>query len=81
MVNFALEEAVKAQRLSRCITTLSLISALDQVGGQSNVPATLPPGKRPGNNCVGCWVGLMAGVDGCGKSYLHRDSIPGPCNL
>jgi hypothetical protein len=57
-------------------STLSLTSALDDVGGQSNVPAALPPGKRPGNHCVGGWVGSMAGVNGCGKSYPHRDSIP-----
>ena len=29
-----------------------------------------------GTHCVGGWVGPMAGMDGCGKSRLHRDSIP-----
>ena len=48
------------------------------VGGQRHAPAALPPGKRPGSLCVGGWVGPRAGLDGCGKSRTHRDSIPGP---
>ena len=24
--------------------------------------------KRPGTHCIGGWVGLRAGLDGCGKS-------------
>ena len=85
MVNFALEEVVKAQRVYIYIyiysSTHSLTSAIDEVGGQSNVQATLPPGKRPGNHGVGGWAGPMAGVEWCGNSYPHRDSIPGSCNL
>ena len=38
------------------------------VGGQSNAPAALPPGRRPGTHCIGGWVGPRAGLDGCGKS-------------
>jgi len=38
----------------------------------------LTPGKDPGTNCTGGWVGLRAGLDGCGKSRPNRDSIPGP---
>jgi len=49
-------------------STLSLTSALDGVGGQGHVPATLPPGKRAGTHFEGGWVGPMAGLDGCGKS-------------
>jgi hypothetical protein len=49
-----------------------------RVGGQFHAPAALLPGKRPGSNCIGVWVGSMAGLDGCGKSRPHRDSIPGP---
>ena len=48
------------------------------VGGQRNAPAAFTPGERPGIHCTGGWVGHMAGLDGCGKSRLHRDSIPGP---
>jgi len=58
-------------------STLSLNLVLDGVGGQRHVPAALPPGKRPGTHCIGVWVGSRAGLDGCGKSRLHRDSIPG----
>jgi hypothetical protein len=36
------------------------------------------PTERPGTNCTGGWVGLGAGLDSCGKSRSHRDSIPGP---
>ena len=34
-------------------------------------------GKRPGTLCIGGWVGPRAGLDGCGKSRPHLDSIPG----
>ena len=46
--------------------------------GQHHAPAALPPGKRPGTRCVGCWVGPRTGLDECGKSRPQRDSIPGP---
>jgi hypothetical protein len=48
------------------------------VGGQRHAPAALPPGKRPGTYCIGGWVGSRAGLDGYGKFYFLRDSIPGP---
>jgi hypothetical protein len=38
----------------------------------------LYPRERPGTHCVGGWVSPRAGLGGCGKSRLHRDSIPGP---
>jgi hypothetical protein len=47
-----------------------------RVGGQRLAPAALPPGNRPGTHCTGGWVGPRAGLDGCGISRLHRDSIP-----
>jgi hypothetical protein len=53
--------------------------------GNSNIvllypyaPAALPPGKRPGTHCIGGWVGPRTGLDKCGKSHTHRDSVPGP---
>ena len=49
-----------------------------EVGGQCHALVALSPGKRPGTHCVGCWVDPRAGMDGCEKSRLHRDSIPGP---
>ena len=45
------------------------------VGSQRHTPAALAPGKRPGTDCIGGWVGPRVGLDGCGKSRLHRDSI------
>jgi hypothetical protein len=51
------------------------------VGGQLHAPAALPPGKRPGTHCIGGWLGPRAGLDGCGKSRAHRDSIPGPSKV
>jgi len=44
-VKVTLEHATKAQRVSRDISTLSLTSALDGVGGQRHAPAALAPGK------------------------------------
>jgi len=76
MVKFALEQATKTKRGSSS-STLSLTSALDGVGGQRHAPIVLPP-ERPGTHCMGGWVELRAGLDGCGKSLPHGDSIPRP---
>jgi hypothetical protein len=59
-------------------STLPSTSALDVVGGQRHNPAASPPGERTGTHCVGGWLGLRAGLNGCGKSRPHRDSIPEP---
>ena len=32
-------------------------------------------------SCVGGWVGLRAGLDGCGKSRTHRNEISWPISL
>jgi hypothetical protein len=53
-------------------------TTLDGVGGQPHAPAALCSGKRPGTHRIGGRVGPRAGVDGCGKSRPHRDSIPAP---
>jgi hypothetical protein len=37
------------------------------MGGQRHAPAALPPRKKPGTHCIGGWVGLNAGLEGCGK--------------
>ena len=50
----------------------------DGVGGQRHAPAALTPGKRPGTQFIGGWVGPRAGLDRCEKFLLHRDSIPRP---
>ena len=51
------------------------------VGGQRHAPAALPLGKRTGIHCTGGWVGPSVGVQGCRKSRLHCNSIPGPSNV
>ena len=61
----------------RYSSALSLTSALD--GWVVNATLRpLYPRKRPGTHCIGGWVGPRAGLDRCGKSRPHRDSIPGP---
>jgi len=56
--------------------TLSLTSSLETVGGQRHAPVALP-WERPGTHCTGGWVRTTAGLEGCGKSRPHQDSIPG----
>ena len=41
-------------------------------------PRPIYPRERPGTHCTGGWVGPRTGLDGCGKSRPHRDSIFGP---
>jgi hypothetical protein len=75
-VKFTLEQTAKAERGSRGIAVLT--SALDGGWVVNATPRPLYPRERPGTYCIGGLVGPMAGLDGCGKSRLHRDSIPGP---
>jgi hypothetical protein len=44
-------------------------------------PRPLYPRERPGAHCTGGWVGIRAGLDGCGKSRSHLHSILGPPSL
>jgi hypothetical protein len=44
-----------------------------RVGGQRHAPAALPPGKWPGTHSIRGWVGLRAGLDGCGKSKMDAE--------
>ena len=46
--------------------------------GQRHALAPLYPQERLGTHCIGGWVGPRTGLDRCGKSRPHRDSIPGP---
>jgi len=41
-------------------------------------PGLSLPLERPGIHCTGGWMGSRAGLERCGKSRPHRDSIPGP---
>jgi hypothetical protein len=51
------------------------------LSGQHHAPAGLLSGNRPDTYFVGGWVGPRAGLDGCGKTRPHGDSIPGPSGL
>jgi len=62
----------------RYSSTPPLTSVLEGVGGQRHAPAALLPRKRPNAKCIGGWVDPRVGLDGCGKSHPHKDSIPGP---
>ena len=77
-VKFILEQATKAKRGSRYISTLSLTSAPDGVGGQRHTPVALLPRNRPGTHCTGGLVSPTASLDGCGKSRPYRALIPEP---
>jgi hypothetical protein len=48
------------------------------VKGQRHAPAALYPRERPDTHRTGGWVRPRAGLDKCGKSRPHRDSIPEP---
>jgi hypothetical protein len=48
-------------------STLSLTSALGGVKVKGTL-WPLYPRERPGTHCTGGWVGLRAGLNGCGKS-------------
>jgi hypothetical protein len=57
----------------RFISTLSLTSALDRVGGQYHAPAALFPGKRHGSHWTGGFVGPKVGLEGA--EYLAPTGI------
>jgi hypothetical protein len=40
-------------------------------------PRPLYPRERTDTNYIGGWVGTTAGLNECGESRPHRDSIPG----
>ena len=52
--------------------------ALEGGKGSASRPGCFYPLERPGTRCTGGWLGPRAGMDRCGKSLSHRNSIPGP---
>ena len=71
-VKFALEEAMKAERVVMYTSTLSSTSALD-VGGLStprHAPAALTLAKMPGTRGTGGWLGPTAGLEGSESPVL-----------
>jgi hypothetical protein len=65
-VKFTLEQAMNAQRRSRCLALLFLYRLRWKgVIFQRHTPAALLPGRnRTGTHFIGGWVGLRAGLDG-----------------
>jgi hypothetical protein len=65
---------MKARGECRCSSTLALTSVLDGRG------CLMPLYRRErfGTYCTGCCVSSRIGLDGCEKSRLYRNSIPGP---
>ena len=43
----------------------------------NTTPRPSYPGKETRYPFTGGWIGPRAGLDGCGKSHPHRNSIPG----
>ena len=69
-----------AHRESRGIALPFLGHSTRRGWGVSVTPRPLHPQERPGTHCTGGWVGPRAGLDRCGNSRSHRDSIPGTSN-
>jgi hypothetical protein len=59
----------------RYSSTLSLTSAVDRSEYSTPRSGSFTPGRRACTHCTGRWVRPWAGLDGCGKSHLHRDLI------
>ena len=77
-VEVTLEQATKAQGKVK-VQLYSFFNLGARLGWVVNAATqTLYPRERPDTHCVGCWVGPRAGLNGCGKSRPHRDSIPEP---
>ena len=57
-------------------STLPSTSALVGGGWSTPRPGRFTPRERPGTHCTGGWEGPRAGLDGCGKSHLHREDLP-----
>ena len=53
-----------------------LTPALEGAEGSESRPGRSLSRERPDTHCTGDWVGPRAGLDKCGKSRPHRDSIP-----
>jgi len=71
-----LEQATKAQRESRCkLYFFFNLGARWEWVVNATIRSLYPRG-RPGAHCTGGWVDPRDGLDGCGKSRPHRDSIP-----
>jgi len=78
-VKFTLEQATKAQKERVGVQPYSFFNLGARRGWVVNAtPGRFPPRERPHTRCIGGRVGPGAGLDRCGESPLHRDSIPRP---
>ena len=79
-VTLTLEQTMKARWGSMFIALLILVNPGTRWGwvDKATIRPLYPRGKRSGTRCAGGWVYPRADLDWCGKSCLHRDSIPGP---
>jgi len=76
-VKFILEQATKAQS-GKAVYLYSSFNLGARWGWVVNAtPRQLYPQERPITHGIGGWVGSRTGLDGCGKSRPHRDSISG----
>ena len=74
----ALYRPYVSQGEQRYSSTLSRPWYQKEVRGLRHTPAALCPLERPGTHCTRGWAGPRAGLDRCGKSRPHRDSITAP---
>ena len=79
-VKFTLQQAMNAQQKQIDSFTISSTSALDGSGRLTPTPRPLYAQEWVGTHCIEVRVSPGTGVDGCGKSRPHRDSIPWPCS-
>jgi hypothetical protein len=75
-VNFTLEQDTKAQRGYILLLYYSFNLGARCGWVVNSTPRPLYSREIPGTLCD--WVGHRVGLDGCGKSRPHRNSIPGP---
>ena len=77
-LKFTLEQATKAQRGPdvQLYSSFNLGARWEWVVNATT--RSLYRREGIGTHCIGGWVGTRAGLDGCGKSHPHRDSIPWP---
>jgi hypothetical protein len=68
--------APQVLNITHCFRSALSTPVFPKVETHCYVPQTAD--TTPGSHSIGDWVGPRAGLDGCGKSRPHRDSIPGP---
>ena len=75
-----LYETIKVESKGKVLpsSNLSLTLALDKGGWSTPRPGRITPGKETRYPLYRRLGSPRAGLDGCGKSRPHRDSIPEP---